>query len=142
MIYSKQDQVYYLVDQLNNGPFYDMYSFSLMNHNANAFKGLIDISIKQLGLQKHIPQHTDRYRLVLDFLSNMRTNNISTVIDNVNSYFSDHEFHAENTEEPLCLSVSSLRIEDVTALIDDNQFQTINAVVATTNCSVWRLYRI
>src|SRR5690606_3898174 len=131
---------YYLTKEYANGLYYALYNFNTMNHNTKAYKDLMNSEFSFLGLSEVPEEKNDRYSLVLDFLNNTKKPYLS-IINQIKDYFTNENFIPVSSENPLRLKIDNLNIDDIINMIQDDKFQTINAIIATTNSTVWKLYR-
>lgn len=143
MLYiSNQKAAYYYIAQPFSKDFIDLYNFSSMRRTDKAAKTIIDWSIDILKLIEVTPGVSERYELILDFLSNMRTPNINAVIERITQYFLEKGFKPTVSESPLVVKISNLKLEDLINFIQDNDFQSLNNAVESLNCSTWRAIKI
>jgi hypothetical protein len=81
MLYIKDQQAYYYTAQPVAPLLYDLYNFTSMVRTDNAYRDLVDAHFKLGQLQQKSPVAADRFRLVLDFLGNTRTEYLDSIIE-------------------------------------------------------------
>lgn len=141
MLYIKDHQAYYYTAQPVGRLLYDLYNFTSMVRTDNAYRDLVDAHFQFRQLQQKSPDAADSFRLVLDFLGNAKTSHLNFLIEQHRLFIESEGLRCTISEEPLHVAVE-LRLKDLINIIQQDRFQTINSMIATTNCSVWRVYML
>lgn len=139
MLYVKNSEVHYYAEPLGE-VYHDLYSFATMNRTEKALRADIRFKADILGLTYEIPQSEWNYNLIIDFLGNIRTQPIDNVIDKFREYLDRKTLHYNLVDTPLHLAVDKLTIDEVLALIQDSEFQSLNHTLTSLHCSTWHLY--
>jgi hypothetical protein len=139
MIYIKGNQIYYITKPIANELLADLYNFSTMTHVPQAYRPLALRIFQQQYVHAALPEPHDRYTLELNFLGNKLVPYIDELINEAIEYFSAKQYAVTRADNPLALTINDIQLQQAVDLIDDNEFQTINTIIATAHCSTWKL---
>lgn len=142
MLYTKDDVLYYFVEEQIGNSAFDLYIYHTMEKVPNAVKSIIDINIQNFNLKGEYPKASWRYELILDFLGNVETDMISKIKNQFNKYLYSNAIDYKVTTNPLSTEISNMKLEDIINLINDNSFQSHNASIKSLNSSTWKIKRI
>jgi hypothetical protein len=132
MLLVNNNEVLYSVE-LNGDGTCDMYNFRTMYHNSIANYSLLQIEFPNVGAVE--ARLTAPFVLILEFYSNIRNPQISSLLERVTSLLQEHEFNFKVEESPLRLVAVGMDVDDVCILINLEEFQLLCKEL--TSMSAW-----
>jgi hypothetical protein len=137
MLYIDQNRTIYYFIEPTVGTAYNLYNLIQMKVTQNSLD--LNLYLEEFrGLSKLEIDQELNINLILDFLENIRTDNINYVLDKVIFYFGSKGCELLISESPLKLSINELNINNLVTIISDPEFQMVNQQLENLSSSVWR----